>query len=1138
MERIWREILHMFEVAADGCVKDVSRSPPNRKPKHWWNDDLSGLLRSYRRARRHYLRHRSDAAARAAHKAAKRAFHSAVSNAKRDSWYTGVCAAVESNDHRVQWSAFQRSKGSARVHIDSIANADGSVPHSPQQAANNLAAHFAHVCSIPADVAGNPNVEEECRATVSRLAASRAFDPVFDTSFTAEDVRAVCAVSRLSAAVGPDRIPAHFLRHASDGMVEALTRCFNFSWHHAVLPQDWRSADVRPLYKGKGATSDPDSYRPISLTSLVVKAMERLVLGRLVKQLESKLHVAQCGFRRKHACFDNIYALLTAIRRRWLSRQPTGQQHRRILSAVFLDFSKAFDRTWHDGLLHKLAGLGVTGRAWRWVHAFLSGRQLRVVQGALLSAWFPISAGVPQGSVISPFLFLVYINDLTERLSSLCEVLLYADDVVLWLKEERIGGDPNLMDVWLEEAMRVVLVWCFDWKMNLNARKSAIMRFNRTRLRRTEPLSVSVRVVARDGESAHELKICIPFAREYRYLGVLLHDRLHWQPHVTQVLARLRSESHYISRLLRVDLPPSHSTIRTLVRAILLPIVSYGLPLWVPTASQATRLSNAMGRPLVRSLGLPLNAPHIAAIVESALPDVTALSHKAALQAFLRIIRLPFDHPSYRLLNCEEAQLPGFACDGVDVKAVQKAKRHPLPLLSCVLPALRALLPHSDLPNPRLLLDGETVCVEEAKKPNRLAVAETFRRWIESEGNGRFLKQLYNAAHHSRLPRMPLYLSTDPVSVARMRARFRFDRTSLLEPRSRHSRIPVADTQCPRCHQEADTAEHYLLRCGSERMRVARTQALTALWRPSATELPAASAAAPGSLVAFTDGSCDPSTRRAGSAAILCVPSSQRTPTSTRSRPSMDPLKVSWRDRSGDWSGLVTHIANGTNNVAELMAIHLACVLVRTHCGSAAAAAAAAAAARAAAAHTPPPAPARTRTLTHTLSAASPPQPTPVESSRPLVIFTDSKYCVGVLARGWVPQGNATLVNAVLASLASLSRPVHLCWVKAHDATRTPPGNVFVDAQSRAAMLDPSLQLSPSTRLKLPALPDSSRLSLDVDTHSVNSVPAYTLPVAMDSVSVRQLLGADLESLGKADQLRSLEGSATYLQHLMAVRRV
>ena len=178
-----------------------------------------------------------------------------------------------------------------------------------------------------------------------------------------------------------------------------------------------------PIHKGKAYPRNlAQSYRPISLTSCLAKLFERMILARLVAFLDSTdfFSRSQSGFRKNHSTLDQIYRLIARV------QQSFDQKEH--LSVAFLDMVAAFDSVWHDGLLYKLHCSGVHGRAWRWIKSFLSGRKLRVVSKGVFSDWFDVGAGVPQGSILGPFLFLVYINDIPVHFGAV--VVLFADSLL------------------------------------------------------------------------------------------------------------------------------------------------------------------------------------------------------------------------------------------------------------------------------------------------------------------------------------------------------------------------------------------------------------------------------------------------------------------------------------------------------------------------------------------------------------------------------------------------------------------------------------------------------------------------------------------------------------------------------------
>ena len=221
---------------------------------------------------------------------------------------------------------------------------------------------------------------------------------------------------------GDDDISNVLVKLSSDVTIPYLTQIINKSFEEGIFPDDLKTAKVIPLHKD-GSKLDENNYRPISLLIVWSKIIERALFIRMYAYMEyhNLLFNRQFGFRTKHSTIDALVELVEKIR--------LNCQNVKAIS-FFLDLKKAFDTIEHDILLKKIENTGIRGPALNWITTYLKGRQQRVIVNGACSSWNSIVCGVPQGSILGPLLFLIYINDLPLVCKSL-DITLFADDTNL-----------------------------------------------------------------------------------------------------------------------------------------------------------------------------------------------------------------------------------------------------------------------------------------------------------------------------------------------------------------------------------------------------------------------------------------------------------------------------------------------------------------------------------------------------------------------------------------------------------------------------------------------------------------------------------------------------------------------------------
>lgn len=261
---------------------------------------------------------------------------------------------------------------------------------------------------------------------------------------------------------GPDEIPAKLLKELARELAKPLSLVCQKSFDTGILPPDWKLAHITPLYKSGGRAS-ANNYRPVSLTSICCKVMEKIIKKQLMIYCETHniLSNAQFGFRRGRSCVTNLLYTMQSWTRAIDAKET--------VHAAYIDFRKAFDSVPHQRLLHKLRLMGIGGRLLTWIENFLSGRSQTVCVGRQQSRPTVIESGVPQGSVLGPTLFLLFVNDCVQELD--CECAMFADDVKIWRVIRCAADEDNF-----QENLCRLNDWSHRWLLSFNSNKCTLLR--------------------------------------------------------------------------------------------------------------------------------------------------------------------------------------------------------------------------------------------------------------------------------------------------------------------------------------------------------------------------------------------------------------------------------------------------------------------------------------------------------------------------------------------------------------------------------------------------------------------------------------------------------------------------------------
>ncbi len=316
-----------------------------------------------------------------------------------------------------------------------------------------------------------------CSNPTSNYSSMNRFDKftLSDSTFTFNKIKPIevlKVIEQLSSTsgAGPDGIEPRYVKLASHILMYPLADLFNMSLQSCELPAIWKHSRITPIYKG-GDIIDPQNYRPISIISVIVKVFEKLIYNQISMYLENNniLSPFQSGFRPKYSTTSALLKLTNDI----YSALDSGD----LIGAIFIDLKKAFDLVDHYLLLDKLYAVGFSKNSLLWFNSYLHNRKQCVVVQGKLSDLFIHERGVPQGSVLGPLLFSIFINDLPLILSH-CSVHLYADDTVIYVSNPHLTQIQNM----LQSDFNALQEWLYSNNLLLNKGKSQTMFFGTKRM--------------------------------------------------------------------------------------------------------------------------------------------------------------------------------------------------------------------------------------------------------------------------------------------------------------------------------------------------------------------------------------------------------------------------------------------------------------------------------------------------------------------------------------------------------------------------------------------------------------------------------------------------------------------------------
>ena len=468
--------------------------------------------------------------------------------------------------------------GKTISEIPAVKTENGMV-NDKQEVCNEINNFF---CSIGETLAQKfDHIDDECNELPKYEGESFKFEPV-----TEEQVYKCLNSLDVKKATGLDGISSRLLKAGAGPLTSPLTMLFNNSISSGQVPQKWKLSRVTPLFK-EGSRDDVNNYRPISVIPVVMKIFERLIHNQLYAFLtqQNLLSSHQSGFRSMHSTLTTLTDVTDYILK---NIDDAGQ----IVGGVFIDLKKAFDTVNHAILLKKLTSFGIMGMELDWFKSYLSDREQATKIGTTLSKSKGVCFGVPQGTILGPLLFTMYINDLPLTVSSDTKITLYADDTAVFFASK----DINEINAHLNAVLERITSWMEVNKLTLNAQKTKAMLFCTSYYnKKADELSLSM-----SGEHLEIVDQC-------KYLGVILDQNLKWDAQVNQTC---KTVSKYIGMMYRIRQWLNTPQMNTIYKALILPRLTYCDAVWGNCSStlcdRVERLQNRAGRAILK---VPVRTP-------------------------------------------------------------------------------------------------------------------------------------------------------------------------------------------------------------------------------------------------------------------------------------------------------------------------------------------------------------------------------------------------------------------------------------------------------------------------------------------------------------------------------------------------
>ena len=573
-ENIERAICNL----TDNIVSTLDEVCPKRPTinRNWWKftPEIAKLIKVKRKIRR-MLKEDPIPGLKPLYNKLNKLVREKINQQKQDKWKVFVSSIEAETNVSTFWNKF-KSYSNSRLNpnlgrVTNLVMENGNIAATNKLKADTFAESLGKIHQTYYDPNHDLNTETEARNFLS--AHKVVFKPLEQDKQETEDkhymlreinvleITKTLQKCRNRSAPGEDQISYFILKNLDRENLSNIALIYNSCLKTGYFPNAWKQAKVVMLPKPGKDLTKPTSYRPISLLPAMGKIFERIVASRLSAFLEKVDYFDenQAGFRKKRSTVDQLFKLSQSV-------STALKKHKKAVG-VFLDVEKAFDAVWLEGLKYKLGRpeIGIPTKMIRLLSSFLTNRHLRVHQNSAISNKIELKAGTPQGSALSPLLFIFYVND-TPKPPPGVLISKFADDMAAWAIQKQEKRAEKLIQKHLDSLSE----WCNKWKIKLNPSKTQVGLF--TNSNNTKEITLNLG------------RVPLTVSNEIKFLGQTFDRKLTWRHHIDNVRHRMWLRINAIKAISGRNLGMQSKTLIHLYKMWIRPIALYGAPAYYSAA--------------------------------------------------------------------------------------------------------------------------------------------------------------------------------------------------------------------------------------------------------------------------------------------------------------------------------------------------------------------------------------------------------------------------------------------------------------------------------------------------------------------------------------------------------------------------